>query len=292
MKKQMMKGENLNSKRKSIKEQGITLIALVITVIILLILAGVTINTALSENGLFKMAKKAVKSYDNASEMETLSFSIVNYNITNDEADKLGEKLSKKSVSNSDWHIIQDKENTYADGWYFVKQGYELPNGSNAKNNWVINYKTGEIKQLEENYTSMSIGDSVAVKDGLVLNIDTAMMDKKEAGTWTKDEIEKALGDNVKLHNFDDNDLGTVSGFSKEGFLFDGKDDYISISDNTVLDKFFNKGFTFEFSGNCSNFLRVYDSGDPQVFDTGCSWLSFGDASLKEYSSLFMERVD
>ena len=34
-------------KRKSFKEQGITLVALVITIIILLILTGVTIGTAL-----------------------------------------------------------------------------------------------------------------------------------------------------------------------------------------------------------------------------------------------------
>ena len=36
-----------NTKKKSVKEKGITLVALVITIIILLILAGVTIGTAL-----------------------------------------------------------------------------------------------------------------------------------------------------------------------------------------------------------------------------------------------------
>ena len=52
------------------KEKGITLIALVITIIILLILAGVTLNTALSENGLFKMAKKAVNEYQKSEKQE------------------------------------------------------------------------------------------------------------------------------------------------------------------------------------------------------------------------------
>ena len=42
----------MNIKRQ--KEIGITLIALVVTIIILLILAGVTINSALGQNGLFK----------------------------------------------------------------------------------------------------------------------------------------------------------------------------------------------------------------------------------------------
>lgn len=42
------------------KEQtGITLVALVITIIILLILAGISIATLTGENGLFKRAKDA-----------------------------------------------------------------------------------------------------------------------------------------------------------------------------------------------------------------------------------------
>ena len=45
------------------KEKGITLIALVITIIILLILAGVTLTTALSQNGLFQRAKYAGEKY-------------------------------------------------------------------------------------------------------------------------------------------------------------------------------------------------------------------------------------
>ena len=52
------------------QEKGITLIALVITIIILLILAGVTINLVLGDNGLFNIAKEAAKNYTNAQERE------------------------------------------------------------------------------------------------------------------------------------------------------------------------------------------------------------------------------
>ena len=46
---------------KTIKQSngGITLISLVITIIIMLILAGITINLTIGDNGIFKMAKKA-----------------------------------------------------------------------------------------------------------------------------------------------------------------------------------------------------------------------------------------
>ena len=45
---------------KNIK--GITLISLVVTIVILLILASVTLNMALSDKGIFNMAKKATES--------------------------------------------------------------------------------------------------------------------------------------------------------------------------------------------------------------------------------------
>ena len=46
--------ETQKMRKVNYKEKGITLIALVITIILLLILAGVTLSTALSQNGLFK----------------------------------------------------------------------------------------------------------------------------------------------------------------------------------------------------------------------------------------------
>lgn len=51
-------------------QKGITLVALVITIIILLILAGVTISLTLGENGLFKTAQNAAGSYKNAANAE------------------------------------------------------------------------------------------------------------------------------------------------------------------------------------------------------------------------------
>lgn len=61
------------------KEKGITLIALIITIIIMLILAGVVINLTIGENGLFKTAKQAAKNYTNAEAKELADLN----NITN-----------------------------------------------------------------------------------------------------------------------------------------------------------------------------------------------------------------
>ena len=48
------------------KERGITLVALVVTIIVLLILAGVTIGMATSGSGIFCRAKNAANTYRNS----------------------------------------------------------------------------------------------------------------------------------------------------------------------------------------------------------------------------------
>ena len=52
--------------KKSMWDEGITLVALVVTIIILLILAGVTINMVLGQNGLIQKSKTAKGKYENA----------------------------------------------------------------------------------------------------------------------------------------------------------------------------------------------------------------------------------
>ena len=57
-------------KQKNKKSNGITLIALVITIIVLLILAGVTIATLTGDNGILTQAQKAKNETENAAKKE------------------------------------------------------------------------------------------------------------------------------------------------------------------------------------------------------------------------------
>ncbi len=59
--------------QKIMKNKGITLVALVVTIIIMLILAGVTLNLTLGDNGLIKMAQQTTKEYQNAQNTEDMS---------------------------------------------------------------------------------------------------------------------------------------------------------------------------------------------------------------------------
>ena len=62
--------------KRNRQEKGITLIALVVTIIILLILAGVTLNIALGENGLFKMASQSGEVAKDVSEEEKVKLAV------------------------------------------------------------------------------------------------------------------------------------------------------------------------------------------------------------------------
>ena len=66
----------MNKKTKIQENKAITLIALVITIIVLIILAGVAINLTLGQNGLFARAKQASENYRIAKEKEELQLEI------------------------------------------------------------------------------------------------------------------------------------------------------------------------------------------------------------------------
>ena len=81
-------------------EKGITLIALVITIIVLLILAGITIATLTGENGLFARTKESKKSYIGAEMKEALIMAL---------QDLQAEKLAEATLDNITQEWANDK---------------------------------------------------------------------------------------------------------------------------------------------------------------------------------------
>lgn len=80
--------------KKKREARGITLVALVITIIILLILAGVTIKSITSQNGLIKNAKIAKELTEISSESEFVELAVVNSQMSEPGLDK--DELQKK----------------------------------------------------------------------------------------------------------------------------------------------------------------------------------------------------
>lgn len=72
MKNKKCRNHNLNIKGELNTNYGITLISLVVTIILLIILAGVAINLSVGENGLLTKAKQAKEKYNETAAKEKL----------------------------------------------------------------------------------------------------------------------------------------------------------------------------------------------------------------------------
>ncbi len=106
----------MNTKRKNAR--GITLIALVITIILLLILAGVTINALSGENGILKRATQAKSKTGRANALEQINLAIitarteglgqVDKTVLRDEITKAGMTV-KTDGDDLPWEVVSDK---------------------------------------------------------------------------------------------------------------------------------------------------------------------------------------
>jgi len=81
------------------KENGITLIALVITIIVLIILAGVSINLVLGDNGIITKAKWAKKTYGEEAVREKVTLI-------------LGEYITEENETNQNLHTYLEQQAT------------------------------------------------------------------------------------------------------------------------------------------------------------------------------------
>ena len=226
--------EKLKEKTKQVK--GITLIALVVTIIVLLILAGVSIAMLAGDNGILTQANNAKKQTEISSEKEAIQLTMINKEVSNNSKYDIGRKLYKKTLENSNiWDVIviNETQEKYDDGWRYIPKETEVENYGKTKYNWLVNEYTGEIIQLEEGkYTELSYKDELAVTEGLVFNVDSNNMDNSDLTTW---------GEGVSLHGFENN----TEEITNKGLNFDGVNDYVEFKSTAD----YSKGFTLSFYG-------------------------------------------
>ena len=72
-----LKKNKITMKKLKKQVQGITLISLVVTIIVLLILAGVAINLSIGDNGIFKRAQDTSKISKEASAEERIKLEVL-----------------------------------------------------------------------------------------------------------------------------------------------------------------------------------------------------------------------
>lgn len=127
------------------KNKGITLVALIITIIILLILTGITIATLGGENGLFKKVKLGKERYAISEAKEKLELEITNLQI---EQQGKGEELKKEDLPkmNNEEIDVRDTTNFPVEVIY---KNYKFEVDSNFKVTYV-----GEANETIITYTT------------------------------------------------------------------------------------------------------------------------------------------
>lgn len=96
--------KNITKLRK--KEEGITLIALIITIIILLILAGITIATLTGENGILRKAETAKENNNKESALEKIKISVM---ASYGEDGKFKEEQFQEEIKKQGGEIIEEE---------------------------------------------------------------------------------------------------------------------------------------------------------------------------------------
>ena len=129
------------------KNKGITLVALVVTIVVLLILAGVSINLVLGNNGIIAKAKEAETKSAEASQNDLKGMSDLE-----DEMDKqLGtydplKKIPTKTLEEAKVDFVKEKTKVeFSDGNVIIPDGFKIADvpASKVQNGVVIEDKDG-----------------------------------------------------------------------------------------------------------------------------------------------------
>ena len=184
-KKRMKQKEKLENLQRNKKEHGITLIALVVTIVVLLILAGITINMLFSNGGIFKVAQDAANAWNQAVINEQADLDNLTEQIQNLVNGQVGGGTGGKTL------VQAFKDGEIKVGDYITDYNQKLKNSSASVN--VTEEETGfagtQAYRVDTSTTWRVLGLS---EDGTQLMITTGSPIKKvmnPAGTeeWEKD---------------------------------------------------------------------------------------------------------
>ena len=162
------------NKRNYLKEKGITLIALVVTIVVLLILAGVSINAVFGQDGIIEKAKDAQNKMDQATQNDLDAINELNNWIdskTNGNAGGgTGGNRTGGDATTSDLPSTDNTTPYYPDNTFTKVEGTDLSNGLVIKDKsgneyvWIEVPKTAEVyptaglkitKFTEDKYTAI-----------------------------------------------------------------------------------------------------------------------------------------
>lgn len=278
---------------------GITLISLVITIIILIILAGVAINLSLGQNGIFNRAKQAKESYTQSVAREKLETVLAEATIekeTNNSYNNnefLDNMLEEKGIAVNGNSVIVDNYNFVIDrdkleivtsnGEALIKLGKEIQKykGKNDNNK----YEVEILLKIESSKELQSV--KIEKADGTQIQV-------------SLEELEEGKNITIELDEEYEVTCVTSDGQTQTRKLFENSEETIRTAKelSEFRDKV-NKGLTYEgktiklgndidLGGVCGNNVNGKDENWKPIgyYNTDDDWASFYGTFNGQYNTL------
>ncbi len=271
---------------KQNKMEGITLIALVITIIVLLILAGVTISTLTGDNGILAKAVEAKDKTETAKETEEQMLELLEKQLNEEgkitvSALKVGDYVKYGDKLTAQTYVT--KENEEADTGYETSQTFN----SDTSTLWrVINKKANGDVEI------------VAVNSTLSSDDTTGLYFKGENGFLNAETILDNLCSKLysnpaygTARSIDVDDINNLTGFNPETSEWEGKDYYLNNRTKTYTSggPFFDKNSNTFREPTTENPITVEHSYYYYIVDENMPLYNTLIESSKSYNGQYKE---
>ena len=161
--------ETVHTHASNFNKNGITLIALVVTIVVLLILAGISLNLVLGNNGIVTKANLAVVKQENATVAEAMQFKVNYYNMESIEDIKIA--LQNDGIMDA---------NGIVDTYTLLEQKLKTGNGSNKKDVYVI--EDGHLYYYDKNEEKTDLGNLWNLKTADLEETDPSLFEVDDKG--------------------------------------------------------------------------------------------------------------
>ena len=205
-----MQKQDLKISKGQEKQSGITLVALVITVVVMLILAGVAIAAVVDGEGLFSKTREAAETYENVADregdiLENLMGQIDHYLDENKDAGK--EPVENQPIVNPINQIVAvnqtysgETKGSYSDP--IIPKGFAPINENGATWGSIDGYQKGLVITDEITGTESTGNEFVWIPvDGTTVKFERYDFEKQTSGTIYSDYSDPEISENEELAN-------------------------------------------------------------------------------------------
>ncbi len=253
------------TKIKNRTQQGITLIALVVTIVVLLILAGITINMLFSNGGIFKTAQDAANAWNEAAINEQASLENI--------ADQIENLVNGQVGGESDTPIEPEDPTTGPNGKPLVETLTEIQTENNVEaedkyGNPVVVPKGFKVVVDETTNNATTVAEGIVIEDingNQFVWIPTGTYKVDENGTTkTNDLTRRQWGTTANTVQDPTPITGDEVADGYDGEVYYGEGDSRSVAHDTIAN-FLNSAKPTVEGGNGGFYIGRYEQGEENV---------------------------